>query len=84
MNDNDMSTMNVADELRPVVPEADDPQFASDIANYVLDRTLRLTEDIQRYAEQRFDHAPASGTHVCELNGEISGLVLEWVRRWPA
>ncbi|MFH5207867.1 hypothetical protein ACHIPZ_06515 [Antrihabitans sp. NCIMB 15449] len=76
--------MNFTDELRPVDPESDDPQVASDILNYVLARTLRLTEDLQRFAEQRFDHAPASGTHVCELNGEISGLVLEWVRRWPA
>ncbi|MFH5232446.1 hypothetical protein [Antrihabitans spumae] len=76
--------MNVADELRPTVPETDDPRVASEILNYVLDRTLRLTEDVQCYAEQRFDQAPTSGTHVSELNAEISGLVLEWVRRWPS
>lgn len=83
MNDK-TSAMDVANELRPVVPESDDLRVASDIVNYVLDRTLRLTEDLQHYAEQCFDQAPASGAHVSELNGDISRVVLDWVRRWPA
>lgn len=74
---------NACSDLRLTVPSHDDPAVASDIANYVMDRVLNLTDEMQRYATDRFDQAPASAIHAGELGAALAHEVLGWIRRWP-
>lgn len=73
----------VLNELQPKVPQGDDCETTSDIVNFVLRRSLRLSRDIQRYAGEREDQAPASSRLALAFAGLIANEAIEWVRRWP-
>ncbi|NKY27729.1 hypothetical protein [Nocardia gamkensis] len=73
----------VLNELQPKVPQGDDLETVSDIVNFVLRRSLRLSRDIQRYAGQRADQAPTSSRLALAFAGLVANEAIEWVRRWP-
>lgn len=74
----------VLNELQPKVPPGDDLETCSELVNFVLRRSLRLTRDIQRYAGERADAAPASSLLAVEFGVIVAAEAIEWVRRWPA
>lgn len=84
MSDQSSTRIRLADDLQPTVPISDDGRAVSEMLSYVLDRGTQFTDGIRRHAHGRFEQAPASSVHVGELSEEFSGLMLEWVRRWPA
>lgn len=73
----------VLNELRPKVPQGDDLEATSDIVNFVLRRSLRLSRDIQRYAGQRADQAPTSSRLALAFAGLVANEAIDWMRRWP-
>ncbi|MBF6299055.1 hypothetical protein IU459_16115 [Nocardia amamiensis] len=81
--DRPMNHRVVLNQLQPKVPEGDDLETASDIVNFVLRRALRLSRDIQRYAGQRQELAPASSRLALAFAGIIAAEAIAWVRRWP-
>ncbi|WP_157978816.1 hypothetical protein [Nocardia aurea] len=72
------------DDLQPKVPPGDDLEICSELVNFVVRRSLRLTRDIQRLAGQRVDAAPTSSLLAVEFGAIVAGEAIEWVRRWPA
>jgi len=73
----------VLNELRPKVPQGDDIETCSELVNFVVRRSLRLTRDIQRYAGDREDLAPTSSRLALAFAGLVANEAIEWVRRWP-
>ncbi len=81
-----MNTRNhrvVLNELRPKVPQGDDLETVSDIVNFVLRRSLRLSRDIQRYAGKREDQAPTSSRLALAFAWLVANEAIDWMRRWP-
>jgi hypothetical protein len=73
----------VLNELQSKVPQGDDLEVCSELVNFVVRRSLRLTRDIQRLAGQRADAAPASSLLAVEFSAIVASEAIEWVRRWP-
>ncbi|MBF6259864.1 hypothetical protein IU468_26660 [Nocardia farcinica] len=73
----------VLNELQPKVPQGDDLKTCSDIVNFVLGRSLRLSRDIQRYAGDREAQAPATSRLALAFAGLVANEAIAWVRRWP-
>lgn len=73
----------VLNELQPRVPPGDDLEACSELVNFVVRRSLRLSRDIQRLAGQRADAAPASSLLAVEFSAIVAGEAIDWVRRWP-
>jgi hypothetical protein len=71
-------------ELQPKVPPGDDLETCSELVNFVVRRTFRLSRNIQRYASDRADAAPASSLLAVEFSAIVASEAIEWVRRWPA
>jgi hypothetical protein len=78
----DRSYLSIANEPRPEPPDGDDPASAGDLANYVLDRCLELTDALCRYANTRFEEAPMTSRRTIELASTIASEVVAWARRW--
>lgn len=81
-----MNTRNhrvVLNELQPRVPQGDNLEACSELVNFVVRRSLRLTRDIQRLAAQRADAAPASSLLAVEFSALVASEAIDWVRRWP-
>ncbi|WP_174186433.1 hypothetical protein [Nocardia barduliensis] len=81
-----MNTRNhrvVLNELQPRVPQGDDIEACSELVNFVVRRSLRLTRDIQRLAGQRDDAAPASSLLAVEFSAIVASEAIDRVRRWP-
>ncbi|WP_280448626.1 hypothetical protein [Nocardia brasiliensis] len=74
----------VLNELQPRVPLGDDLETSSELVNFVLRRSLRVSRDIQRLAGERADAAPASSLLAVEFSAIVASEAIEWVRRWPA
>jgi len=70
-------------EMRPKVPQGDDLEATNDLLNFVLRRSLRLSGDVERYADERFDDAPISSLYVTAFAGIVAFETLEWVKGWP-
>lgn len=81
--DRPMNHRVVLNELRPKVPQGDDLEACSELVNFVVRRSLRLTRDIQRLAGQRADAAPASSLLAVEFSAIVANEAIDWVRRWP-
>ncbi|MBF4996686.1 hypothetical protein IRT45_05895 [Nocardia sp. BSTN01] len=73
----------VLNELRPKVPQGDDLEACSELVNFVVRRSLRLTREIQRYAGEREDLAPLSSRLTLAFAGLVANEAIDWVRRWP-
>ncbi|WP_280483907.1 hypothetical protein [Nocardia farcinica] len=73
----------VLNEFQPKVPQGDDLETVSDIVNFVLRRSLRLSRDIQQYAGQRADQAPTSSRLAMAFAGLVAHEAIDWIRRWP-
>ncbi|WP_040694406.1 hypothetical protein [Nocardia vinacea] len=73
----------VLNELQPKVPPGDDFETCSELVNFVLRRSLRVSRDIQRLAGQRANTAPASSLLAVEFSAIVASEAIEWVRRWP-
>ncbi|WP_280377969.1 hypothetical protein [Nocardia wallacei] len=73
----------VLNALQPTVPQGDDLETCSELVNFVLRRSLRLSRDIQRYAGQRQELAPTSSRLALAFAGLVANEAIEWVRRWP-
>ena len=78
----DRAYLSIANEPRPEPPYGDDPASAGDLANYVLDRCLELTDALYRYANTRFEEAPMTSRRTIELASTIASEVVAWVRMW--
>lgn len=74
----------VLNELQPKVPPGDDLETCSELINFVVRRSLRVSRDIQRLAGLRADAAPASSLLAVEFGAIVAAEAIEWVRRWPA
>jgi hypothetical protein len=70
-------------QLRPKAPQGDDLETCSELVNFVVRRSLRLTRDIQRYAGDREQLAPASSRLALAFAGLIASKAINWVKRWP-
>ncbi|MGV9751111.1 hypothetical protein [Nocardia farcinica] len=73
----------VLNELQPRVPQGDDLEACSELVNFVVRRSLRLTRDIQRLAGQRADAAPTSSLLAVEFSAIVASEAIDWVLRWP-
>jgi hypothetical protein len=73
----------VLNELQPKVPVGDDIDTTSDIVNFVLRRSLRLSREIQRYASERENLAPMTSRLALAFAGIVAAEAIDWVRRWP-
>lgn len=73
----------VLNALQPKVPQGDDLETCSELVNFVVRRSLRLSRDIQRYAGQRQELAPTSSRLALAFAGLVANEAIEWVRRWP-
>ncbi|MGV9676434.1 hypothetical protein ACWDSJ_14245 [Nocardia sp. NPDC003482] len=73
----------VLNELGPKVPQGDDLETCSELVNFVVRRSLRLSREIQRYAGQRQELAPTSSRLALVFAGLVANEAIDWVRRWP-
>ncbi len=73
----------ILNELQPKVPQGDDLETCSELVNFVLRRSLRVSRDIQRLAGERADAAPTSSLLSMEFSAIVAAEAIEWVRRWP-
>ncbi|MFF0493949.1 hypothetical protein ACFYTQ_33430 [Nocardia sp. NPDC004068] len=73
----------VLNELQPKVPQGDELEMCSELVNFVVRRSLRLTREIQRYAGEREDLAPTSSRLALAFAGIVANEAIDWVRRWP-
>lgn len=78
-----MNQRVVLNELHPKVPQGDDLETCSELINFVVRRSLRLTGEIERYAGEREDLAPTSSLLALAFAGLVANEAIEWVRRWP-
>ncbi|PSR58690.1 hypothetical protein C8259_29565 [Nocardia nova] len=73
----------ILNELQPQVPQGDDLETCSELVNFVVRRSLRLTGEIERFAGEREDLAPTSSRLALAFAGLVANEAIEWVRRWP-
>ena len=77
------SRLDLADNLRPLVPKGDDPEAASAVLNTVLECTGGLSGKLRAIANAHVDAAPMSSAHVLDLDAAIARAFLRWIELWP-
>lgn len=76
--------LGFADELKPAVPDGDDALVASAILNHAFERVHVFDDQLRRFLNPHVDAAPVAAAYAWEFAAGMSGLLLEWVRQWPA
>lgn len=80
----ELSSLALAESLRPRAPVPDDPDAASRVLGEILEASSALHTQLHAVANRHLDAAPTSATHVTALSGALARTVLDWIEQWPS
>ncbi|WP_280209122.1 hypothetical protein [Nocardia cyriacigeorgica] len=83
MSNNNWRAIHLTNELSPAVPQADYADVANEIANYVMQEALQMSDRLRNFLDERYEAAPTSVEHGHVFDALLVRSALDWVRRWP-